>query len=121
MRESGYYPPGAEFDPNAPWNQVDPPEVTYDATATVVLRKDDEVCTDMVYCDDGDISLCEDVTVKELWNDSHIDIPTLLDELVKYIDAELTDKPSSMRADRLHMMKRSAQNWVMIEDDYEIN
>ena len=20
-RESGYYPPGAEFDPNAPWNQ----------------------------------------------------------------------------------------------------
>ncbi len=24
-RESGYYPPGAEFDPNAPWNQKDPP------------------------------------------------------------------------------------------------
>lgn len=24
MMESGYYPPGAEFDPNAPWNQVDP-------------------------------------------------------------------------------------------------
>ena len=21
MRESGYYPPGAEFDPRAPWNQ----------------------------------------------------------------------------------------------------
>ena len=27
MRESGYYPPGAEFDPNAPYNQVDPPEI----------------------------------------------------------------------------------------------
>jgi hypothetical protein len=25
-RESGYYPPGAEFDPNAPWNQPDPVE-----------------------------------------------------------------------------------------------
>ena len=23
MRESGYYPPGAEFDPRAPYNQVD--------------------------------------------------------------------------------------------------
>ena len=22
-RESGHYPPGAEFDPNAPWNQED--------------------------------------------------------------------------------------------------
>lgn len=25
-RESGYYPPGAEFDPSAPYNQADPPE-----------------------------------------------------------------------------------------------
>lgn len=24
MIESGYYPPGAEFDPNAPWNQKEP-------------------------------------------------------------------------------------------------
>lgn len=24
MRESGYYPPGAEFDPDAPYNQVEP-------------------------------------------------------------------------------------------------
>ena len=23
IRESGWYPPGAEFDPNAPWNQKD--------------------------------------------------------------------------------------------------
>lgn len=23
MRESGYYPPGAEFDPRAPWNEPD--------------------------------------------------------------------------------------------------
>ena len=26
MRESGYYPAGAEFDPRAPWNQEDLPE-----------------------------------------------------------------------------------------------
>jgi hypothetical protein len=26
MSESGYYPPGAENDPRAPWNQVDPTE-----------------------------------------------------------------------------------------------
>ncbi len=27
MRESGFYPPGAEFDPRAPWNQVEPEEI----------------------------------------------------------------------------------------------
>ena len=26
--ESGYYPPGAESDPNAPWNQGTDPEIT---------------------------------------------------------------------------------------------
>ncbi len=27
MRESGFYPPGAEFDPRAPWNQIEPEEI----------------------------------------------------------------------------------------------
>ena len=26
MRESGYYPPGTEFDRNAPWNETDAPD-----------------------------------------------------------------------------------------------
>ena len=28
MRESGYYPPGTEFDRNAPWNETDAPDAT---------------------------------------------------------------------------------------------
>ena len=28
MRESGYYPPGTEFDRNAPWNEADAPDAT---------------------------------------------------------------------------------------------
>ena len=43
MRESGYYPPGAEFDPNAPYNQVDPPEQEYTIEATFDLRRTDEL------------------------------------------------------------------------------
>jgi hypothetical protein len=30
MIESGYYPPGAENDPRAPWNQSDPQPVSQD-------------------------------------------------------------------------------------------
>ena len=39
MTESGYYPPGAEHDPNAPWNQVDNPEKEIEVTVSVTLSK----------------------------------------------------------------------------------
>lgn len=39
MTESGYYPPGAEHDPNAPWNQVDNPEREIEVTVSVILSK----------------------------------------------------------------------------------
>lgn len=37
--ESGYYPPGAEHDPNAPYNQVDLPEREVEVTISVTLSK----------------------------------------------------------------------------------
>lgn len=43
MRESGWYPPGAEFDPNAPYNQVELPEREYNIEATFDLRRTDEL------------------------------------------------------------------------------
>lgn len=39
MTESEYYPPGAEHDPNAPWNQVDNPEREIEVTVSVTLSK----------------------------------------------------------------------------------
>ena len=43
MRESGYYPPGAEFDPNAPYNQVEPEERESKVSATYCTRRTDEI------------------------------------------------------------------------------
>lgn len=39
MTESGYYPLGAEHDPNAPWNQADNPEREIEVTVSVTLSK----------------------------------------------------------------------------------
>ena len=39
MMESSYYPPGAEFNPNAPWNQVESPEIEIEVTVSVTLSK----------------------------------------------------------------------------------
>lgn len=39
MTESGYYPLGAEHDPNAPWNQEELPEREIEVTVSVTLSK----------------------------------------------------------------------------------
>ena len=39
MIESGYYPPGAEFDVNAPYNQKELPEKEIEVTVSITLSK----------------------------------------------------------------------------------
>ena len=39
----GNYPPGAANDPNAPWNQKDPPEKLFSVTVSCSLSKDVDV------------------------------------------------------------------------------
>ena len=39
MIESGYYPPGAEFDKDAPWNQTENEEREFEVTISQTLSK----------------------------------------------------------------------------------
>ena len=39
-KESGYYPEGAEFDPNAPWNEVSLPQQKFNVYVSQSLSKD---------------------------------------------------------------------------------
>lgn len=48
-RESGYYPPGAEFDPNAPWNEKELPLEMVSCTISSSLSKNVDVETSV--CD----------------------------------------------------------------------
>lgn len=63
--ESGYYPPGAEHDPNAPYNQVDLPEreievlVSVTLSKTVKVRVNDYRITDCGGNRDADFSECD--------------------------------------------------------------
>lgn len=45
MYESGYYPPGAEHDPNAPWNQSEPDAVTKEVEYSCTMRRTADVET----------------------------------------------------------------------------
>lgn len=66
---SGYYPTGSEYDPNAPWNQVDNPDREIEVTVSVTLSKTikvtvndytmmKEIDEDGVYIDE-DFSECD--------------------------------------------------------------
>lgn len=39
MSESGYYPVGAEYDPKAPWNEIELPEEEVEVTVSITLSK----------------------------------------------------------------------------------
>lgn len=46
MMECGGYPPGAQYNPNAPYNQVDLPEREIEVTISVTLSKTVKVMVD---------------------------------------------------------------------------
>ena len=120
MRNSDYYPAGAANDPNAPYNEVEPPEREFDCSATMVLNKDTLVTTDKVYWDGDDWVMCEDVSLRDVFRDNYTDIPTLIAELVKYIDGELASNQISYeRKWELVKMKESAKGWTIIDEEYE--
>ncbi len=97
MHESGYYPPGAEFDPRAPWNEETQPERAFDVEVEVTLRRDAEVlttCYEELWERDDDGRAVSEVTVardelERAYVESTHSITDLLAELKGYIEREL--------------------------------
>ena len=120
MRESGYYPPGAEFDPNAPYNQVDPSEQEFDITITQTLSKSLSVFTDQYnfICDmDEDGVSVEYDTSDTNWHDVYEEnhhTPLQLIELFKRMLEQKEEIPESLRQ---HLIEECSE-WC--EDDCEI-
>ena len=119
MRDSDYYPAGAAHDPNAPWNQVDPPEVDFDITVSITIERECTITTDDVYRDDGKWCLCDDADVEGAHKRAYASIPEMLDELVKYIDGELLGDITEDRKRRLERLKKSAVGWSQEYFDFE--
>lgn len=77
MRESGWYPPGAEFDPNAPWNEREPEEREYNIEACFDLRRIDAVMT-ADYDGDGNL-----IDPRQEWKRNHMSPLELIEECKK--------------------------------------
>ena len=60
MKESGYYPAGTEFDPRAPWNEVELPPKDVEVTISVTVSKTMKVpVRDYTIDEEGDIDFSE--------------------------------------------------------------
>ena len=60
MKESGYYPAGAEFDPRAPWNEVELPPKEIEVTISAIVSKTMKVpVRDYTIDEEGNIDFSE--------------------------------------------------------------
>ena len=60
MKESGYYPAGAEFDPRAPWNEVELPPKDVEVTISAIVSKTIKVpVRDYIIDEEGNIDVSE--------------------------------------------------------------
>ena len=60
MKESGYYPAGAEFDPRAPWNEVELPPKDVEVTISAIVSKTIKVpVRDYTIDEEGNIDFSE--------------------------------------------------------------
>ena len=125
MYESGYYPAGAEFDPNAPYNEPVIPEQDFEVDVEYVLQKKAVKVTTDDYSPEFDEETghvdanTEDTDWENVYENSHYTIPELLSELELYIKQDLERyKGSATKERQLKEMLEDCQGWEMYDKSY---
>ena len=133
--ESGYYPLGAEHDPNAPYNQVDPPEMEFKVTATFSVDKEVTVRTSDYVAEedwDDDMGKCESIDTSDTnwiaaYQEQHESIEDLLCAFKELLDEHITTMIDDMkchieidkaRLKRFQYLKSECEGWVTY--DFEV-
>lgn len=131
-RESGYYPPGAEFDPNAPWNQSEPEEREFDCLCSQTLSKTVEILSsdyteevEEEYDEEGrkcrDVAIgTENINWEEEFhaNDYHTPLQ-LLELFKKYLEDEINGT-QNMPHNKKHLesLAKECEDWTEDEVTY---
>lgn len=134
MIESGYYPPGAEFDPDAPYNQSEPEPVEVDVTISQSLSRSTTIkVTDYISNEWEDFEPDEegrfyrtggieydfsDSDLKGAYKEQDYTIPELLDYLKAYLIADIAncDKESGKKQKLQHILD-CCEGWEVDETE----
>jgi len=146
MTESGYYPPGAEFDPNAPYNQVENEIKDFECDVTCTLGKCMSISTAMYReiieppCDSDDLGchyfeFDDDINwEQEMTSSKHLDPLDLINAMANEIlalkekeMAEIKNEDVSSKETRakikhishLSYLLDEASDWELVETEIE--
>lgn len=128
MRESGWYPPGAEFDPSAPYNQQDPEPMEVDVTVSYTLSKDTTIESDQYVMEedyDEDTGKkyhypnFEGADLRQDYKDSCITLPELLNELIDLAQEQIDRGVSEKNEQYYKDIIEAASGWIV--DEMEVN
>lgn len=130
MIESGYYPAGAEFDKDAPYNQVDPEEREFEVTISQCLSKTVTVLTSNYveiedYDEDGKCLSIDTSNTDwmEAYNESHETPEELIKEFKDLLNMCITTIENNKEASNEGMLKRfkylksECENWCIDETE----
>ena len=127
MYDNYNYPPGADT-PDAPWNQVEPPEIEAEVNVSFTLERDATITTNEVYYDEDCWELCDDADIGKSYDDYYVGIPEMIEELSKYAKGEMQVLEKFIKArtankeerERYHYLQRiidSAGGWEVTDSD----
>lgn len=99
MTESGYYPPGAEFDPKAPYNQKEQESINIDVCVSCTLSKSTTIKGNPEVDD-----------LKDIYNQQKYTIPELLDEFNWLLRKEIIEIKTTIKSldDNMSIAKKRA-------------
>lgn len=134
MIESGYYPPGAQFDPNAPYNQSDPKPVEVEVCISQTLSRSTKIkVTDYIANKwedvehDGEIGFYRtrgveydfsNSDLKEAYEVQDYTIPELLDYLKSYLIADIAEcSAKSNKKKLLQHILACCEGWKVDETE----
>lgn len=119
MRDSDYYPAGAYNDANAPYNEVNTPDIEVTCHVSVNLVKDVPVMTDKYLVENDEEDGSDHIELIASYSDmeteyrkQHRTVPELLSELSKYINGELAGGVTGSRKWELQEMLADCQGWT---------
>lgn len=126
MKESGYYPTGAEFDPSAPWNEQSPKERDFDVTIEFVMQKQARVTTDDYLCeyDDeycADMIDTRDTDFEKAYKESgYYTIEEMLAKLKQYVLEDMKKcSPNTCKGNSLKCLLSSCDGWTVIDKSFQ--
>lgn len=134
MIESGYYPPGAEFDPNAPWNKSGQKPVEVGVTISQSLSRSTTITVtdytakewedyepdeeDGFYRTGGVDYDFSDSDLKGAYEEQEYTIPELLDYLKAYLIADIAEcSEESGKKKKLQHILACCEGWKVDETE----